>query len=74
MKITIKLFAVLERGRFNEKCFEYNDDMTVGEVVQSLRLPPEHVDILLVNGQHVTIDRMLVDGDVLSILPMVDGG
>ena len=74
MKIVVKLFGVLERGRFREKSLEFNDGTTVGDVVQSLMLPSAHVDILLVNGKHVHVEQGLADGDVLSILPMVEGG
>lgn len=74
MKISVKLYAVLQIDRFQEKTLEYADGSSVNDVVESLALPPEHVDILLVNGLHVDLSHQLYDGDVLSILPMVEGG
>lgn len=74
MKITVKLYAVLRIGRFQEKVFDYPVGTTVGAVVEALELPPEHVDILLVNGVHVDAGRLLADNDILSLLPMVEGG
>ena len=74
MKITVKLYAVLQIGRFAEKELDYPVGAHVGDVVKDLALPAEHVDILLVNGRHVDRESLLQDGDVLSLLPMVEGG
>ena len=74
MKITLNLFAVLRIGRFTEKELDVAFGSTVGDVVKGLALPPEHVDILLVNGRHVDKEYLLQDGDLLSLLPMVEGG
>lgn len=74
MKITVKLYAVLQVGRFTEKILHYPDGATIRDVIEDLALPSEHVDILLVNGFHTTSDHLLQEGDVLSLLPMVEGG
>ena len=74
MKITVKLYAVLQIGRFKEKLVDYPVGTSVGAVVESLELPSEHVDSLLVNGLHVDVGRLLEENDILSFLPMVDGG
>jgi len=74
VKITVKLYAVLQIGRFKEKLVDYPVGTSVGAVVESLELPSEHVDILLVNGLHVDVGRLLEENDILSLLPMVDGG
>ena len=74
MKITVKLYAVLQIGRFAEKELDYPVGAHVGDVVKDLALPAEHVDILLVNGRHVDSEYLLRDGDILSLLPMVEGG
>ena len=74
MKITVKLYAVLRIGRFSEKQLDYPSGSNVGDVVKGLSLPSAHVDILLVNGRHVDMEYLLQDGDVLSLLPMVEGG
>lgn len=74
MKITVKLYAVLQLRRFAEKILNYPDGTTIRDVIEDLDLPSEHVDILLVNGLHTTSDHLLKEGDVLSLLPMVEGG
>jgi sulfur carrier protein ThiS len=74
VKITVKLYAVLQIGRFEEKNFDYPVGITVRDVVGGLKLPPEHVDIFLVNGLHVDAGYLLEENDILSLLPMVEGG
>ena len=74
MKITVKLYSVLQLGRFEEKQIDYPLQSTVEDVISALELPAEHVDILLVNGVHVKRNYVLGEGEVLSILPMVEGG
>ena len=64
----------MQVGRFQEKRISYPDASTVDDVVRDLKLPAEHVDILLINGVHVSPYRALKEGDVLSVLPMVEGG
>ena len=74
MKVTVKLYSVLQIGRFKEKIVDYPAGVSVGAVVESLDLPPEHVDILLINGRHVDAGHLLAENDILSLLPMVEGG
>ncbi len=74
MEIKVKLYAVLQLGRFREESFDFSAGTTVGDVVKELDLPPEHVDILLVNGRHADAGHPLEENDVLSVLPMVEGG
>jgi len=74
VKITVKLYAVLQVGRFRENDLDYPVGSRVIDVVNDLELPSVHVDILLVNGRHVDREYLLQDGDVLSLLPIVEGG
>ena len=74
VKITVKLYAVLQVGRFRENDLDCPDGSKVLDVINGLDLPSEHVDILLVNGRHVDREYLLRDGDILSLLPMVEGG
>ncbi len=74
VRITVKLYAVLQIGRFREKALDFPVGAKVIDVVNGLELPSEHVDILLVNGRHVDREALLQDGDILSLLPMVEGG
>ncbi|MDH3997864.1 MAG: MoaD/ThiS family protein [Desulfuromonadales bacterium] len=74
MKVTVKLYGVLQLDRFEQQEMDVAEGACVADVASLLDLPRVHVDILLVNGAHVKAERKLQAGDVLSILPMVEGG
>lgn len=74
MQICICLYGVFRRDRFNEAHRELPTATRVREVVASLALPDHLLGIILVNGVHAGLDDVLQEGDVLSLLPMVDGG
>lgn len=73
MKITVKLFASLRKGRFDEKVMEFSDTISAGEICKKLGII-ENPLILLVNSKHVDLDYFLSDGDTISIFPLVGGG
>lgn len=74
MKIKVKLFASLKLNRFSEDVREYSQGADIRRVVEDLRLPEEKIGIALLNGHHARFDVFLSEGDVLSLLPLVDGG
>lgn len=74
MKIKIKLFASLRVERFGEDVRECSQGSDVRRVVEDLSLPEEKIGIILLNGRHARLDDLLSEGDVLSLLPLVDGG
>ena len=66
--------ALDELGRsFHAEVFGTDAD-AVENAFASIIRTAEHVDILLVNGRHVDSEYLLRDGDILSLLPMVEGG
>jgi len=79
MKIEVQLYATLSqylpKGAQNHKAvMEFADGLTVGQVIDRLGIPPEHPDMVLVNGIHAQDDAPLNDGDVLSVFPPLAGG
>lgn len=74
MKITVKLFATFRLGRFDIEVREYPPGTRVSQVVDTLELPREKLGILMVNSRHVDLDRVLADGEILAIFPLVGGG
>ena len=74
MQIKIKLFASFRIGRFKAEVREYIDETTVGTIFDELEISEAENCVVLVNGRVATNDRLLVNGDVLSILPLVGGG
>ena len=79
MEIEVKLFATLRdylpKGSDQFSCkLELNSTDTVSDVLKKLKISEESPKIILVNGVHSDLDRILELGDVLSIFPPVAGG
>lgn len=74
MQIKIKLFASFRIGRFKSEVRQYADETTVGAIFDELEISETEHCVVLVNGRVATNDSLLVNGDVLSILPLVGGG
>ncbi|MDT8421190.1 MAG: MoaD/ThiS family protein [Desulfuromonadales bacterium] len=74
MEIQIKLYGVFRLGRFKEDKLTLPAGTRAGDVVERLALPRDLLGIILVNGRHSDASSPLEDGDVLSLLPVLDGG
>lgn len=74
MQITVKLFASFRTGRTPIELCEYPDGTTVADVVAQKGIPESEIGIMLVNSRHVHLDRVLVDGEILAIFPLLGGG
>jgi len=74
MNITVKLFASFRAGRFDIETGDYPAGTTVADVADSLKLPQSELGIMMVNSRHVKLDRVLVDGEVLALFPLLGGG
>jgi len=49
-----------------------NAPSTIGEVIRSLGIPPDEVDLVLVNGESVPFGHIIHDGDMISIYPIFE--
>ena len=83
MKVQLKLFATLtdylpQPAANNAADLDLPDGVTVGGLVDELKLPAKLVHLVLVNGNYVEPalrdTRPLIDGDVLAIWPPIAGG
>lgn len=80
MKIELRLFASLRKklpsGSPRGRCeLDLPTGVTVDEVLRQMTIPHESAQMLLVNGEHDrNFERVLQDGDVLSVFPPVAGG
>ena len=83
MRITIKLFASLDRylppGRTgNEAHIDVDDGVTLAALLAGLRLPGEHCHLVLVNGAYVgprnRAEVTLHADDEVAVWPQVAGG
>lgn len=67
------MFATFREGR-GKKVYIEMEDATVSKILSALNIPIEEVAILLINGRDGEFDRILAEGDYLSIFPPVGGG
>jgi len=74
LKIEIRLFATFRHGREKKQFKEYEEGVTVRKIINKLDIEEEEVAILLINGRDGTLDKELIDGDVISLFPPVGGG
>ena len=79
MKLEVKLFAnfreFLPPGTDKYTCWlELEEGITIGRVLEKLKIPDDLPMITLVNGLHRTFEDRLQPGDVLSVFPPVAGG
>lgn len=74
MRITVKLFATLRKGRFEIEDREFSERASVGSVMRALKIPRPQAAIVFVNGIHADFGRRLADGDILAIFPPSGGG
>lgn len=79
MRIEVKLFATFagylrEASESGSAILDVSDGSTVRQLVSSLGIPEEMPAITLVNGLDVTLEQVLVDGDVLAMFPPLAGG
>jgi molybdopterin converting factor small subunit len=72
--VTVRLFASLRTGRFDEAELELRPAATVGEAVDAAGVPRSEAAIVFVNGRHANFDHPLAAGDALGIFPSIGGG
>ncbi|HAJ27231.1 MAG TPA: molybdopterin synthase sulfur carrier subunit [Syntrophus sp. (in: bacteria)] len=74
MRVTVKLFASLRKGRFAVDDFDYPEGATVGQILASLQIPEGEAAIIFINARHGGPDSPLKEGDLVAIFPPVGGG
>jgi molybdopterin converting factor small subunit len=80
MRVIVKLFATLKeyapiQGLSGTPFdMEVNENATLGDIVEILKLPVEEVKIPFVNGIVQPFDWQLKPGDEIGIFPPVGGG
>ncbi len=79
MKVEVCLFATLSAylprgGTGDSVSLELAEHTTVGQVVESLKIPPDVDCLRVVNGFDASPEQVLRDGDVLSLFPPLAGG
>lgn len=50
------------------------ENATIAEVLKSLRVPLEQINIVLKNGRKAAVDDGMNEGDEIDISPIIAGG
>lgn len=74
MKITVKLFATLRKGRFDREIMDCVDASMVIDIIRELKIPEKEAAIIFVNSRHAELDTVLQERDTLAIFPPIGGG
>lgn len=79
MKIELKLYASLERYSLDSSAgkpstVEISAGTTITGLLKQLKLPPDAIKIIFLNGVHAKESEILKDGDRLGVFPPVAGG
>ena len=79
MKVEVRLFAFLERylplgSRGDSISLDVPPGTTVGDIVESLKIPNELSCLTVINGRDAPPEQVLGPGDVLSMFPPLSGG
>ena len=74
MEIEVRLFATFRQGREKIQKIKIRENTTILDILNIIDIKEEEVAIMLLNGRDATSDRMVEDGDVVSLFPPVGGG
>ena len=79
MKVEVRLFALFERylpsgSEGDAVSLDVPPGTTVGDVMESLKIPSDLSCLTVINGRDVSPGQVLAPGDVLSMFPPLAGG
>lgn len=74
MAVTIKLFAQFRNDRFKIEERDVPEAVTCLGIVATLAIAESEIVVVMMNSRHVPLTKMLNEGDVLALFPLVSGG
>ncbi len=74
IEIEVRYFATLRKDGIKRENLTVRSGITAEELVDDLRISMDDIAILLVNGVRSESDKVLKEGDVVSLFPPVGGG
>lgn len=74
MEVEVRLFATFREGREKKQKIKIKENTTILDIIKMLNIDENEVAIMLLNGRDGNSDRMLNDGDIISLFPPVGGG
>ena len=67
MKVKVKLFATLRNFGPEEQEIEVQENATLGDAINALKLPEKIPLLKIVNGEHRILNYLLKEGDEISL-------
>lgn len=74
IKVEIRLFASLRENREKKYFLEFDEGISILDVVNNLGINEEEINLFLLNGIDGDVNRKLKDNDILSLFPPAGGG
>lgn len=74
MQVRVALFSYFRDGRFAEGDVALPAGAAVADLLAHLRIVPQEVGVLFVNGRSGTFKDRLDAGDRVTVIPMIGGG
>lgn len=79
MVVTVHLHTILQRqtlqGPIRQVDVELQDGSTLDDLFQELNIGLDHEHLLLaVNGRVAEPAQVLIDGDIVNLMPAISGG
>ena len=74
VEVEVRLFATFREGREKKQKMLVPESTSILDIINMLNINEEEVAIMLLNGRDGSSDRLLKDGDILSLFPPVGGG
>ena len=76
-RATIRFYAELNdflppRRRARDLVYEFHAPAGAKEAIESLGVPHTEVELVLINGESADFNRLLADGDRLSVYPVFE--
>ncbi|MBN9647882.1 MoaD/ThiS family protein [Terrisporobacter petrolearius] len=74
MEVEVRLFATFREGREKKQKITIIENTSILDIINLLNIDEKEVAIMLLNGRDGASDRLLNDGDIISLFPPVGGG
>ena len=79
MHVTVKLFATLRKylpsgADESGLAVQLPDGATVADLIERLRIPPDHAGIIVSDDEHLEKTTVLTEGQEVNVFPPLAGG
>ncbi|HNT23054.1 MAG TPA: MoaD/ThiS family protein [Anaerolineales bacterium] len=74
MTATVRPYGILKEYINHQNETQVAAGQTIRQAIQSFRMPPEVVALVLVNDEQQDKDYIIQDGDYIKLLAVIGGG